>query len=114
MRMAVENDLESFLSFCPSHLRRGRTFLLRVVRANPGSFQSFFTKDPSVDFDLIVAACASKAELADTLADQYLSLLDDEGGVQEYAFDRLYPKLLHHIPREVRNRTSRYLSFVCF
>lgn len=51
-------------------------------------------------------------ELPDKLLDRYYHLHNDNRDVAGDA--DLYAELLHCIPREVRNHTTRYLSFVCF
>ena len=67
-----------------------------------------------MDFDLVVAACATMEEFADTLADRCLYVLNCEGEVDADEGGPLYPELVLHILQEVRNRSLRYLSFRCF
>lgn len=81
-----------------------------------------------MDFDLEMTACSTKADFSDTVVDRCLCLPDDEDEVEAYddgddegsddghdfQTKRLYHELRLHIPREVRDRTSRYLLFLCY
>ena len=116
LQVAEEINFNAFASFCPSSLGYDRAFLLRAVRANPERCLNFLTHDQLLDFDLILAACATKAEFSDTLVDRCHSLLEPLHPelVHILRFDQLYPELGLHIPRKVRECTLRYLSFFCF
>ena len=114
--MAEEINFNAFASFCPSSLGYDRAFLLRAVRANPERCLNFLTHDQLLDFDLILAACATKAEFSDTLVDRCHSLLEPLHPelVHILCYEQPYPELCLLIPRKVRECTLRYLSFFAF
>ena len=110
LQVTGEHHISVFAEVLPSNFCENRTFLLKVVRANPEHCLEFLVYDPPLDFDLILAACATQEQFVDTLLDRCLCLLDHEGDDD----DHLYEELCLFIPREVRDRTSRYLSFLGF
>lgn len=95
-----------FRKFCPSRLISDHNIMLRAVQANPHVCLSYVTGDPLQDFDLILAACATSLEFAETVVPR----VESDCGLD----DNFYPELKLHIRREVRDRSSRYLSFTYF
>jgi len=116
LQVAGEIVFNAFASFYRSSLGYDRAFLLQAVRANPERCLDFLTHDQLLDFDLILAACATKAEFSDTLVDRCHSLLEPLHPelVHILCYEQPYPELCLLIPRKVRECTLRYLSFFAF
>ena len=123
LQVAAEHDEGVYGSLFPYKFRSDRTFLLRLVRANPERCLEFLPGDPPLDIDLILAACAAQPQFADTFVDRCLCRINpasvrlSSGGyymgyrLKDYEMDE---ELRLLIPCEVRQRTSRYLSFLYF
>lgn len=52
----------------PKNLRVDRDFLIRLVRAADRCCLAYLTREPQLDFDLIVAACSTNTVFADDVA----------------------------------------------
>lgn len=89
-RVATGDNRDVFDAYCPSKLRHDRIFLLRAVRAKPDRCLDYATdKDLQLDFDLILTACAMKAECAESVVDRFLCFLGDTGAYEKRN-DELY------------------------
>lgn len=95
-----------FKAFCPTHLLSDHDFMLRAVQRNPRICLSCLTGDPLLDFDVVLATCATSLEFTETVVSQI--------GADDCIKEKLYQELMLHIRREVRDRSSRYLSFSYF
>ena len=86
-----------FQTYCPASLRSDTQFMRQAVWATHKVCLECLTGDPPSDFDLILAACASSLDFAETVASRV-----------DYGKD-LYAELKVYICREVRERASRYV-----
>lgn len=87
-----------FKMCCPPRLRSDQDFMLRAFRANHHIWLACLTGDTQVDLDRYLAACSTSLEFTEAA----LSRVRDDSSSPEF------------FSREVRERSSRYLSFSFF